>query len=93
MTSVITKNVQNITIMQITVIGKMKDETCGVPIKGFVGLKSKVYCFITEGNHKTEKAKTLKNAAADELKYEDCKNALCSRSYNTWNEQHSNQRS
>ena len=44
----------------------MKDETCGVPIKGFVGLKSKVYCFITEGNHKTEKAKTLKNAADDE---------------------------
>ena len=25
------------------VIGKMKDEACGVPIKGFVGLKSKMY--------------------------------------------------
>ena len=32
------------------VAGKMKGYTCSVPIKGFLGLKSKVYTFITEDN-------------------------------------------
>ena len=44
----------------------MKDETFDVPIKGFVGLKSKGI---------------NKKVADDELKYEDCKNVLFSRSY------------
>ena len=26
----------------------MKDETCGAPIKGFVGLKSKMYVFVKQ---------------------------------------------
>ena len=43
----------------------MKDETCGVYIKGFVGLNSKIYTFITEGINK--------NVVDDELKCEDCK--------------------
>ena len=30
------------------VAGKMKDETCGVPLKGFERLKSKMYPFITK---------------------------------------------
>ena len=61
----------------------MKDETCGVPIKGFVGLKSKFYTFITEDNHESKKAKDInKNVADDEeLKYEDCKNVLFNKSY------------
>ena len=29
----------------------MKDETSGAPIKGFVGLKSKMYTFIADENH------------------------------------------
>ena len=29
------------------VVGIMKEETCGVPIKGFVGLKSNMYTFKT----------------------------------------------
>ena len=29
------------------VVGKMKDEKCGVPIKGFAESKSKMYTFIT----------------------------------------------
>ena len=28
------------------VVGKMKDEKCGVPMKDFVGSKSKMYTFI-----------------------------------------------
>ena len=60
----------------------MKDETSGLPIKGFLGLKSKSYTFITEENHETKKAKTINKAVAnDELKYEDYKNVLFNRSY------------
>ena len=35
--------------------GKMENETSGVPIKGFVGLKSKICTFITEDNHESKK--------------------------------------
>ena len=60
----------------------MKDETSGLPIKGFIGLKSKLYTFITEENHETKKSKAINKAVAnDELKYEDYKNVLFSRSY------------
>ena len=31
----------------------MRDERYGMPIKGFVRLKSKLYTFITEDNHET----------------------------------------
>ena len=51
------------------VVGKMKDEKCDVPIKGFVGLESKMYTFITEENHESQKAKDInKNLADNELK-------------------------
>ena len=64
------------------VVSKMKDKTCGVPIKGFVGLKSKMYTFITEDNHESKKAKHVnKSVVDDKLKYEDFKNVLFNRSY------------
>ena len=39
---------------------KWKMKTCGVPIIGFVGLKFKMYTFITEGNQESKKAKEIK---------------------------------
>ena len=33
------------------IVSKIKNETCGRTIKGFVGLKSKIYTFITGDNH------------------------------------------
>ena len=49
----------------------MKDETSGVSIKRFSGLKSKMYTLITEDNHECKKPKGInENAADDELKYE-----------------------
>ena len=36
--------------------GKMKHEPCGVPIKDFVGLKSKTHTFITAANHESKEA-------------------------------------
>ena len=42
-------------------------KTCGVPIIGFVGLKFKMYTFITEGNHESKKAKEIKPQMADNV--------------------------
>ena len=42
------------------VVGKVEDESCGMPVKGFVGLKSKIHTFITEGKYESKKAKTIK---------------------------------
>ena len=52
-----------------------------MPIKGLVGLKSKMYTFITEDNNESKKAKCIhKNIVEDEPKYEDYKNVL----FNRW---------
>ena len=42
------------------VIGKFKDETAGVPIKEFIGLKSKMYCLILDNEKDSKKAKGVK---------------------------------
>ena len=39
------------------VIGKMKDETGGVAIEEFVGLKPKMYSFLVDDNSEHNKAK------------------------------------
>ena len=41
------------------VVGKMKDETCGILVTGFVELRPKIYTFITEDNRKSKKAKGM----------------------------------
>ena len=54
------------------VLAKMKDETSGLLVKGFVGLKSKMYTFKIEDNDEFNKPKEIrKNVVNDELKYED----------------------
>ena len=55
-------------------VGKMKDETVGVDIKKFVGLKPKMYSFLIDDSSKRKKANGVnKNVAAkishDEYKY------------------------
>ena len=60
----------------------MKDETCGVPVKHFVGLKSNMYTFVTESNNESKEAKDInKNVIQDELEYKDHKVGLLNRSY------------
>ena len=39
--------------------GKLKDETSGLSVKGFVVLNSKICTFITEENHESKKAKGI----------------------------------
>ena len=55
----------------------MNNETCGVPIKAFVELKSKMDTFITRDNHESKTAESInKNVVNDELKYKNYKNVL-----------------
>ena len=55
----------------------MKGETCGVSIKGFIALKSKMYTFIAKDNHES----SIKKSVDDDTKYKDYKNILFNRSY------------
>ena len=55
----------------------MKKQTSGVPLKGFVVLKYKIYTFITKGNHEYKKGKAInKNVVDDKLKQDCYKNVL-----------------
>ena len=59
------------------VIGKMKDETAGVPIAEFVGLRSKMYSYVTNDEKGCKTAKGIKkNVVRNLLKHEDYKNTL-----------------
>ena len=56
------------------VVGKMKDETAGVAIEEFVGLKSKMYSYLADDNTEHKKAKGVnKNVVAtiSHNKYKD----------------------
>ena len=44
------------------VIGRMKDEAAGVPITGFIGLRSKMYSYIKDNNKGGKTAKGIKKA-------------------------------
>ena len=53
-----------------------------LPVRGFVGLKYKMYTFKTEENHECKNSKGInKTIDDDKLKYEDYKNVLFNRSY------------
>ena len=59
------------------IIGKFKDEACGIPITEFIGLKSKMYSYVKndEKGGKTTKG-IKKNAIKNNIKHEDYKNTL-----------------
>ena len=51
------------------VLGKMKDETQGIPIQEFVGLKSKMYSMIYEDDGKLTEKKTAKGIKMSVIKH------------------------
>ena len=64
------------------VTGKIKDETYGLHVTGFVALKAKIYISIKEDNHEYKKAKGInENVVDDKRKYEDYKNILFNRTF------------
>ena len=59
------------------VIGKFKDEAAGTPIVEFIGLRSKMYCYIKTDEKGGKTAKGIKkNVIKNDLKHEDYKNVL-----------------
>ena len=58
-------------------IGKMKDETAGIPITEFIGLRSKMYSYIKNDEKGSKTAKGIKkNIVTNVIKHEDYKNTL-----------------
>ena len=59
------------------IIGKFKDEACGVPITEFIGLKSKMYSYIKDNEKGGRTAKGIKkNINKNNIRHEDYKNTL-----------------
>ena len=59
------------------VIGKFKDESQGVPIVEFVGLKSKMYSYVKDNERGEKTAKGIKkNVIKNNIRHEDYKRTL-----------------
>ena len=54
-------------------IGKMKDETGGVAIAEFVGLKKRVYLFLVDDNSEHKKANGVNRIVVATISYNDIK--------------------
>ena len=59
------------------IIGKFKDEACGIPITEFIGLKSKMYSYVKDNEKGGRTAKGIKkNVIKNNIRHEDYKNTL-----------------
>ena len=57
------------------IIGKFKNEACGIPITEFIGLKSKMYSYVKDNEKGGRTAKGIKkNVIKNNIKHEDHKN-------------------
>jgi hypothetical protein len=63
------------------VIGKMKDESSSVPITEFIGLRSKLYSYLTDGDdHPHARCKGVKKSVVSKyIAHNDYKNTLFQR--------------
>ena len=59
------------------IIGKFKDEACGIPITEFIGLKSKMYSYVKDNEKGGRTAKGIKkNIIKNNIRHENYKNTL-----------------
>ena len=59
------------------IIGKFKDEACGILITEFIGLKSEMYSYVKDNEKGGKTAKGIKkNVIKNNIKHEDYKNTL-----------------
>ena len=59
------------------IIGKFKDEACGIQITEFIGLKSKMYSYVKDNEKDGRTAKGIKrNVIKNNIKHKDYKNTL-----------------
>ena len=57
-------------------VGKMKDETTGVVIEEFVGLKSKVYSYLVDDNREHKKTKGINKNVVATVSHNEYKDVL-----------------
>ena len=59
------------------VIGKMKDEACGIPINEFIGLRSKMYSYVKDNEQSARTAKGIKkNVIKKNINHKNYKDTL-----------------
>ena len=58
------------------VVGKMKDETAGVAVEEFVGLKPKMYFYLVDDNSEHKKAKSVSKNVVATISYNEYKDNL-----------------
>ena len=59
------------------IIGKFKEEACGIPITEFISLKSKMYSYVKDNEKGARTAKGIKkNVIKNNIRHEDYKNTL-----------------
>ena len=58
------------------VVGKMIDETAGVPIEEFVGLKPKMYTFLVDDSSEHRKAKSVNKNVVATINHNEYNNVL-----------------
>ena len=59
------------------IIGKFKDEACGILITEFIGFKSKMYSYVKDNEKVGRTAKGIKkNVIKNSIRHEDYKNTL-----------------
>ena len=56
--------------------GLFKDENHGVPMKSFVGLKSKMYSYVMADNTGNKRAKGIKRSAIRDIRHKDYRRTL-----------------
>ena len=61
----------------------MKDETTGVVIEEFVGLKSKVYSYLVDDNREHKKTKGINKNVVATVSHNEYKDVLLNK--NVWN--------
>ena len=58
------------------VVAKMKDETAGIAIEEFVGLKLRMYSYLVGNNSKHKKAKGVNKNVAATISHNESKDVL-----------------
>ena len=63
------------------VVGKMKDETAGIAIDEFVGLKPKMYSYLINDNNDHKKVKGVNKNVVATISHNEYKDVLLSKKY------------
>ena len=63
------------------VVGKMKDETAGIAIEEFVGLKPKMYSYLVNDNREHNNANCVNKNVVATISHNECEDVLLNKKY------------